>query len=140
MLPAFDTFNTVDVGEQVWLPDSATASYMMPDEGNLLSKTSYAGSSLIKVGDGNLHPISNVGHLELRRPLRLTSILYVPQLHHNLLSVKQVCCGNNCSVIFSDSSIRFKDNTTGEVLSQASSLAMSTPFVSSLRLFLPMLM
>jgi len=49
-------------------------------------------------------------------PLCLNSILHVPQLRHNLIFVKQVCCDNSCSVIFNDSSARFKDNTTNEVL------------------------
>ena len=56
---------------------------MMPNEGNLLSKTLNTDSSLIKVGDDNLLPIFSVGNLELItsiRPLHLNSILYVPQL------------------------------------------------------------
>ena len=65
-VPAYAILNTVDVGEQIWYPDSPAASHMTPDEGNLLSKTPYSGSSHVKVGDGNLLPIANVGNLTLR--------------------------------------------------------------------------
>lgn len=40
----------------------------MPNEGNLVSKSLYSSSSLGKVGDVNLLPISSVGNLKLRTP------------------------------------------------------------------------
>jgi len=99
VLPAYATFHTADVGEQVLYPDSAVASNMTLDEGNSLSKTPYSGSSLVKVGNGTLLPISSVGNLKLgtpSRPLRVNSILHVPQLRHSLMSFKQMCRDNNC--------------------------------------------
>lgn len=60
-------------------------------------------------------------------PLNLTSILHVLQLHHNLMSVVQVCLDNNCNVIFNDSCVCLKDNTTGEVLLQAPSVGNVYP-------------
>ena len=91
MLPAYATFHA-DVGEQIWYPDSAVASHMMLDEGNLLSKTHYSGSGLVKVGNGTVLSISSIGNLKLgtpSRPLRLNSVclLYTsPSPRDGLLS------------------------------------------------------
>ena len=67
----------------------------------------------------------HVGHSRLpskTEPLRLTNVLHVPKLQHNLLSVRQLCQDNNCNVVFDSSSIPVKDNAMGDVLLQASSL------------------
>ena len=56
------------------------------------------------------------------KPLRLTRVLHVPQLSHKLLSVRQLCHDNNCSVIFDSDFDHFKDNTMGEVLLQVLSV------------------
>lgn len=124
MLPAYATFNPVSVDEQVWYPDSAAASHMTPDDGKSLSKSTYSGNAHVKVGNGTLLPIEHVGNAEIStstRPLRLRNVLHVPKLQHNLLSVKQLCRDNNCSVLFDSSCVRVQDKTTGDVLLQASS-------------------
>jgi len=124
VLPAYATFHA-DVGEQIWYPDSAVASHMMLDEGNLLSKTHYSGSGLVKVGNGTLLSISSIGNLKLgtpSRPLRLNSVVHVSQLRYSLMSFKQMCRDNNRIVICNDSCVRFKDNMSGEVLLQTLSV------------------
>ncbi|KAI4371597.1 hypothetical protein MLD38_009926 [Melastoma candidum] len=50
--------------------------------------------------------------------LRLTDVLYVPQLCHNLISVKRICHDNFCSVEFDGSSFVVKDRPTGTELLQ----------------------
>jgi len=59
--------------------------------------------------------------------LYLSRVLHVPQLNHNFLSVRQLCRDNNYSVIFDSDFVRFKDNTTGEVLLQAPSVGNVYP-------------
>jgi len=61
------------------------------------------------------------------KPLVLSSVLYVPTLKHNLLSVKQLCQDNNCIVVFNDSSICVKDKISGKVLLRASSTSNVYP-------------
>jgi len=119
VLPAYATFNPAAVNEQVWCPDSAATSHMMPDDGNLLSKTVYSGDALVKVGDDTVLPVVHVGNTSLaskHRPLTLKNVLHVPKLQHNLLSVRQFCRDNNCTVVFDASSVCVKDNTTGDIL------------------------
>jgi len=47
--------------EQVWFPDSAAASHMTPEDGKLLCKSPYSGSSQVLFGNGTLLPISLFG-------------------------------------------------------------------------------
>jgi len=98
---------------------------MTSDDYKLLTKSTYTGLSLVKVGNGILLPISNVGHSTVSTPVRalcLSHIFHVPLLRHTLLSVRQLCTNNNCSVIFYSTSVRVKDNTTSDVLLQAPSV------------------
>ena len=63
----------------------------------------YYGISLVKVGNGTLLPIKHIGQSSVYtpvKPLGLTRVLYVPQLSYYLLSIRQLCHGNNCSVVF----------------------------------------
>jgi len=81
VLPAYVTFNSVDVGEQLWYPDSAAASHMTSNDGKLHSKSLCSGSSLVKVGNGTLLPIKNIGQSYIStpiKPLRLNHVLHVP--------------------------------------------------------------
>jgi len=121
VLPTYATISSVIADEQVWYPDSGASFHMTHDDGELLTISPYSGTSLVKVGNGTLLPISHVGHsffFTLVKPLYLPCVLYVTQLCHNLLSIRQLYSGNNCSVVFYSKSVRFKDNITGDVLLQ----------------------
>jgi len=50
LLPAYATFNLVDAGEQLWYPNSIAIYHMTPNDGKLLSKSVYSGTSLVKLG------------------------------------------------------------------------------------------
>ena len=100
---------------------------MTPDDGKLLTKFVYSGTIPVKLGNGHLLPIKHVDHSVITtpvKPLRLSLTLHVPQLSHNLLSVRQLGRDNNCYVVFDSNSnfFFFKDKTTGEVLLQALSI------------------
>jgi len=93
-------------------------SHMTPDNG----KSVYSGNTLVKFGNGTLLPIMHIGQYHLptqTHPLRLSSVLHVPKLQHNLLSARQLYWDNNCSIVFYSSSVRVKDNIVGDVLLQA---------------------
>ena len=92
VLPAYATFNPVSIDERVWYPDSAATSHMTPDDGKLISKSVYSVNTAVKVGDGTVLPVAYTGTsvlLTKHKPLILNNVLHVPQLQHNLLSVRQ---------------------------------------------------
>lgn len=59
------------------------------------------------------------------------STFHVPNLSHNLISVKRLCAYNNCSITFDSSSASVKDKVTGQPLLQASSKGDVYPVSSS---------
>ena len=123
-IPALASFAPVETAESLWYPDSAAAAHMTPDEGNLSSLNPYYGLDNVQVGNGNFLPIAHTGCLNIpasRRPLALKSVLHVPHLKHNLLSIKRLSHDDNYNVIFTDTFFSVKNNTTGDVLLQASS-------------------
>lgn len=66
---------------------------MTSDDNNLPSMTSYTGTAKILVGDGKLLPIAHIENLRRQTdadPLTLGSVLHVPELKQNLLSVRQL--------------------------------------------------
>ena len=115
------SFLLVDPSESLWYPDSVAASHMKLDKGILTSKTAYCGSGKVQVGNGRLLSIKSIGHLSIMTPLTLKSMLHVPGLKHNLLSVRHLCHDNDCHVQFTDSSFFVKDNNLSDVLLQGSS-------------------
>jgi len=105
--------------ETLWDPDPAAASHITPDEGILSSKTSYSSSAEVEVSNGQVLPITNTGTINIQtcdKPFSLHSALHVPQLKHNLLSVRRLRCENNCRVQFSNS-VFISRTTTPQVMS-----------------------
>jgi len=123
-----------EANDQTWYFDSAASAHMTPSEGNFLHKSPYTGLDRVLVGNGTLLNIDNIGYAQLpskTRPLHLRSIFHVPQLRHNLLSVKRLCKDNNCFINFDSSSVSVKDKASGQTLLQASSKGDVYPLSSS---------
>jgi len=81
------TFSPIEAIASLWYLDSTTVAYVSPEEGILPSLTPYVGFYRVKVGNGSLLPIANVGSLTIQihhKSLTLKGILYVPKLKHNL--------------------------------------------------------
>ncbi|KAI4303074.1 hypothetical protein MLD38_038749 [Melastoma candidum] len=111
---------SVDAGAtDVWYPDSGATDHMTSTAGMLHNFVPYSGLHRVRLGDGTGLSIAGVGQLHLRvndHILRLTDVLYVPQLCHNLISIKRLCHDNFCSVEFDGSSFVVKDRRTGTEL------------------------
>lgn len=91
---------------------SSILPYDLPSEGMLVNKLPYKGTTSVIIGDGSKLPISCVGQVHLKtyaNPLVLKNLLYLSKHLYNLLSVKQLCTDNNCSINFDVSSVHIKD-------------------------------
>ncbi|XP_070679388.1 uncharacterized protein [Malus domestica] len=105
--------------QQVWLTDSSANHHMTSKMGNLSLSTPYPSNKIIQTANGAGLAISHIGSSLLRtpmQPIRLNSILYVPKLSQNLLSVHKICLDNNCWMIFDTFSFWIQDKTTGRIL------------------------
>ncbi|KAM1354495.1 hypothetical protein PS2_028626 [Malus domestica] len=104
---------------QVWLTDSGATNHMTADLSNLSLATPYPSTEMIETANGEGLSVSHVGSSVLQtsaHKLKLNSVLCVPKLTQNLLSVHRLCLDNNCWLIFYAFCFWIQDKVTGRVL------------------------
>lgn len=93
-----------------WFPDSGATDHVTSDLPNLAIHSDYNGHERVCVGDNSGLLISNVGKSFLktsRRDLAINSIVHVPSIKRNLISVAKFTKDYRC--FFEFSSILFCD-------------------------------
>ena len=111
--------NDSQASPQVWLTDSGATNHMTPDLSNLQLSRPYPTEDTVQTADGAGLCVTNVGNSIIStssKPLRLQSVLHVPKLTQNLLSVHRICLDNNCYLIFDAFRFWIQDKATGRVL------------------------
>jgi len=73
----------------------------------------------IRIADGSFNSISGKGTIKLSPHLTLQSVLHVPKLACNLLSVSKISRDSNCRVIFYDSHCVFQEQESGKTIGRA---------------------
>ncbi|PKU84004.1 Retrovirus-related Pol polyprotein from transposon TNT 1-94 [Dendrobium catenatum] len=104
-----------------WFLDTGATSHLTSNLHHLQTPQPYSGSSQVQVGNGQLLPIANSGQGLLPTPsrkLQLPSILHVPRLSHNLLSVNKLTHDNSCFILFDANGFIIKDARTNKTLLQ----------------------
>ncbi|PKU72770.1 Retrovirus-related Pol polyprotein from transposon TNT 1-94 [Dendrobium catenatum] len=102
-----------------WYLYSEASSHMTNSVDDLSQSTPYPSSDGIFIGDGRNIPIahSDTGILPTpNRKLRLSNLLHVPDISHNLLSISHLVKDNNISITFDPTGFVFKDLTTNQQL------------------------
>lgn len=83
---------------------------------HLLQNVKYAHAHLkINLPNGDTTCITHVGNIQLSCGLKLLNVLYVPNFHHNLLSIHKLAKDNHCEVTFSPTSCVLFDSDTHEI-------------------------
>ncbi|KAG8491452.1 hypothetical protein CXB51_014834 [Gossypium anomalum] len=83
---------TISSMAKVWYPDSGATNHITPDMANLTIASPYTGPSQVSMGNGDPVSISHIGSSNFMagsRLLRLQTILHVPTVCKNLMSVGQ---------------------------------------------------
>ncbi|KFK45117.1 hypothetical protein AALP_AA1G346500, partial [Arabis alpina] len=99
-----------------WLMDSGATHHMTSDLHTLHSSQPYNGQDAVLIGDGSGLSITHTGSLSLpssSRNLALNSVLCVPNIQKNLVSVYRLCNQNNVSVEFFPAHFQVKDLSSG---------------------------
>lgn len=99
-----------------WLLDSGATHHITTDLQNLSLHQPYHGGDDVVIADGSTVPITHTGFKSLptnTRSLDLHNVLYVPNIHKNLISVYRLCNANRVSVEFFPASFQVKDLSTG---------------------------
>lgn len=77
------------------------------------------GLDKIRIAYSTFSPIVGKCLIKLSKKLNLNSILHVPKLACNILSVSKITKDSNCRVIFCDSYCEFQDRTSGKKIGSA---------------------
>ena len=104
-----------------WLLDSGATHHITSDLANLSLHHPYTGGEDVTIADGSGLSISHTGSTLLSTPSRslaLKDVLYVPNIHKNLISVYRMCNTNKVSVEFFPAHFQVKDLKTGAQLLQ----------------------
>lgn len=84
---------------------------MTVDMSNLSLASPYPTNETIQTANGEGLQVSHIGNSIIHtpaHPIKLHSVLYVPKLTQNLLSVHRICLDNNCWLIFDGLSLMDK--------------------------------
>ncbi|KAI3510913.1 hypothetical protein L1887_18051 [Cichorium endivia] len=101
-----------------WYVDSAATDHMASSTASVTQPTAYVGNSKVVFGDGNVLPISHIGHTSLNNGIHLRDVLVVPNITKNLLSISKLTTDNMMDVLFSRPYFYIQDRATKRVLAQ----------------------
>ena len=99
----------------VWIIDSGASDHMTCDS-NKISSLSPSSQSVVSNANGSSSPVVGEGSLSLTDSLHLESVLVVPSLDFNLLSVAQITHALYCTVMFWPNCCIFQDILTRTII------------------------
>jgi hypothetical protein len=115
--------NNLHIPDGDWHMDTGASSHMASDLGNFHSLFP-SSSQFVTVGNGATLPVTHVGSQTLNtltKPLYLHNILLVPQIIKNLISVRQFCIDNHCTIEFDRFGFSVKALPSGIVILRCNS-------------------
>ena len=103
------------ISNSAWIIDSVVTDHMTFDSRQVSPLKSFSQHS-VSTANGTSIPIIGEGSLSLTSTLNLDSVLLVPSLNYNLLSVSQINTALFCVVIFWPEFCVFKDIRTMQTI------------------------
>ncbi|KAK3035841.1 hypothetical protein RJ639_032978 [Escallonia herrerae] len=103
------------VTNSAWIIDSGATDHMTFDS-RQVSTLKLSSQKFVTTANGTPAPIVGEGHLPLTDNMNLDSVLVVPSLDYNLLSVSQITTALFCVVIFWPNFCVFKDIRTRQTI------------------------
>ena len=102
-----------------WIVDSG-ASYHMTEDSSILTDFQPCSShSGVRIADGTISPVASIDSIHITEDLHLSSVLYVPKLNYNLLSISQITRDLNCLTKFHFNACAFQAVDSGKVVGSA---------------------
>ncbi|KAI3450102.1 hypothetical protein Pfo_006767, partial [Paulownia fortunei] len=83
------------------------------------SYTPCPSNSKVKIADGSLSTVAGKGSIKLSNHLTINSVLHVPNLTCNLLSVNKLTLEHNCVAKFFPSMCQFQEISSGRTIGSA---------------------
>lgn len=116
---SFALITSKSVNSSIWIVDSGASDHMTSTFNHFSTYIPCLRKQKIRVAHGSLSPIAGKGNVQISPTLCLKSVLYVPNLSYNLLSVGKLTDDLKCSVLFTSSSCNFQDPATGKMIGHA---------------------
>lgn len=98
-----------------WIIDSGATDHMTFDV-RQVSNLNPSSQNCVCTANGNTTPVIGEGSSQLTNTLHLASVLVVPSLDYNLLSISQITTTLSCVVIFWPAHCVFKDIQTRQTI------------------------
>ncbi|RVW74752.1 Retrovirus-related Pol polyprotein from transposon TNT 1-94 [Vitis vinifera] len=102
-----------------WIVDSGASDHMTGDATIFDTYSSCPNNLTVRIADGSLSKVAGTGSVVLSRDLTLNSVLLVPNLDCNLLSISKLTKEKRCITNFSSTHCEFKDLDSGKTIGNA---------------------
>ncbi|KAF7825162.1 Retrovirus-related Pol polyprotein from transposon RE1 [Senna tora] len=109
-------FHVTSNPSRYWIVDSGAFDHMSGDSGMFSSWYPYTQNYKVQIADGSLSDVTGIGEVSPSDSITLKSVLFVPKLKCNLLSVAKLTHDSNCKAEFSHSSCSFQDVDSGKMI------------------------
>ena len=106
---------SIPVSNSAWIIDSGATDHMTFDS-RQVSPLKSSSQNSVSIADGTSIPIIGEGSLSLTNTLNLDSILVLPSLNYNTLSVSQITTALFCVITFWPEFCVFKDIRTRQTI------------------------
>ncbi|RVW42410.1 Retrovirus-related Pol polyprotein from transposon RE1 [Vitis vinifera] len=102
-----------------WIVDSGASDHMTGDATIFDTYSSCPNNLTVRIADGSLSKVAGTGSVVLSRDLTLNSVLLVPNLDCNLLSISKLTKEKRCITNFSSTHCEFQDLDLGKTIGNA---------------------
>ncbi|RVW44659.1 Retrovirus-related Pol polyprotein from transposon RE1 [Vitis vinifera] len=106
-------------GMKQWIVDTGASDHMTGDAAILQNYKPSNGHSSVHIADGSKSKIAGTGSIKLTKDLYLDSVLHVPNLDCNLLSISKLARDLQCVTKFYPNSCVFQDLKSGKMIGSA---------------------
>ena len=93
--------NAKQVSSQTWIVDSGASDHMTGDSSVFKTFSPCVDNLNVRIADGTLSKVTGIGSVAVTKDLVLKSVLFVPKLNCNLLSVSKLTQEQQCTANFS---------------------------------------
>ena len=102
-----------------WILDSGASDHMTGDANIFSEFHTSPEHHTVKIADGTLSKVEGLGSVNINQNLTLTSVLYVPKLDCNLLSISKFTRDLNCVTKFYSNLCVFQELDSGKMIGSA---------------------
>ncbi|RVW79511.1 Retrovirus-related Pol polyprotein from transposon TNT 1-94 [Vitis vinifera] len=106
-------------GMRPWIVDTGASDHMTGDAAILQNYKPSNGHSSVHIADGSKSKIAGTGSIKLTKDLYLDSVLHVPNLDCNLLSISKLAHDLQCVTKFYPNLCVFQDLKSGKMIGSA---------------------